>query len=133
MPLQSAFSTICDCYELRIILTHILHISLLFGRIELIGSRLLLRSFTFYWVVCFVVFYSRLNGQTGKAYYRRGLARLLMNDSKGILDVNKALALDPTMWQAYVTRASFHAASAAYPRAILNCNAVCILACMRKH
>ena len=57
-----------------------------------------------------------------KAFYERGTCRLRMNDARGIQDVNKALGIDQSMWQAYLSRACYYALQQRYTKAILNCN-----------
>ena len=40
----------------------------------------------------------------------------------GLMDVNKALALQPQFFQAYLARAALYGRTGRYTKAILNCN-----------
>jgi len=64
----------------------------------------------------------QLNGNHADAYYQRGICRLRLRDRRGIQDINKALSLDPKMWQAYLSRACYFALLQRFTKAILNCN-----------
>ena len=64
----------------------------------------------------------QLNPTHARAYYARGTCRLRMQDPRGIQDVNKALGIEPKMWQAYLSRACYYALSQRFTKAILNCN-----------
>ncbi|KAJ3299237.1 cytochrome c oxidase subunit 1 [Borealophlyctis nickersoniae] len=57
-----------------------------------------------------------------KAYYHRGLCKLHEGNSKGIADMDKALKLDPTFFEAYLTRASYNHAKGNYVEGIDDCN-----------
>ena len=57
-----------------------------------------------------------------RAHYMLGACRLRRGEARGIRSVNKALALRPSLWEAYLTRASFYGAIGRLPKAILNCN-----------
>ena len=41
-----------------------------------------------------------------------------------LTDVNRALEKDPSLWQAYLTRAAHWAGQKKFPKAILDCNKV---------
>lgn len=64
----------------------------------------------------------QLSPTHARAYYARGTCRLRMQDPRGIQDVNKALGIDPKMWQAYLSRACYYALSQRFTKAVLNCN-----------
>lgn len=64
----------------------------------------------------------QLNSTHANAYYHRGTCRLRMRDRRGIQDINKALSIDSTMWQAYLSRACYFALLQRYSKAVLNCN-----------
>ncbi|XP_076446152.1 uncharacterized protein LOC143283739 isoform X2 [Babylonia areolata] len=57
-----------------------------------------------------------------EAYYQRGLARMKLKQSKGIQDFNRALAINPNIFQAYLSRACYYGLKGVYTKAILNCN-----------
>ncbi|XP_067933193.1 uncharacterized protein [Watersipora subatra] len=56
------------------------------------------------------------------AYYQRGVAKLRLKQHKGLQDINRALAIDRTIFQAYLTRAAYYGVRKQYSKAILNCN-----------
>ncbi|KAK2188117.1 hypothetical protein NP493_141g04003 [Ridgeia piscesae] len=64
----------------------------------------------------------RVEPKHAEAYYQRGLAKLRLKQSKGIQDFNKALSLDPALFQAYLSRATYYGLKRRYTKAILNCN-----------
>ncbi|XP_077968120.1 uncharacterized protein LOC120326538 [Styela clava] len=64
----------------------------------------------------------KANSSHALAFYHRGLCRLKMDHSKGVQDLNRALALDPTLFEAYLSRAAFYGTKGRYSKAILNCN-----------
>ncbi|XP_046576439.1 LOW QUALITY PROTEIN: uncharacterized protein LOC124284394 [Haliotis rubra] len=57
-----------------------------------------------------------------EAFYQRGLARIKLKQSKGIQDFNRALAINPKIFQAYLSRACYYGLKGNYTKAILNCN-----------
>ncbi|KAK7097844.1 uncharacterized protein [Littorina saxatilis] len=57
-----------------------------------------------------------------EAYYQRGLARMKLKQSKGVQDFNRALAINPKIFQAYLSRACYYGLKGVYTKAILNCN-----------
>ncbi|KAL4230368.1 cytochrome c oxidase subunit 1 [Mactra antiquata] len=64
----------------------------------------------------------KLNPNMAEALYHRGMARMKLKMSKGIQDFNRALAINPTIFQAYLSRACFYGIKGNYTKAILNCN-----------
>ncbi|CAK8677862.1 unnamed protein product [Clavelina lepadiformis] len=64
----------------------------------------------------------KVNPNFAEAYYYRGLCRLKLDHSKGVQDLNKALVLQPTLFEAYLSRAAFYSTKKRYSKAILNCN-----------
>ncbi|KAH9523334.1 hypothetical protein Btru_066421, partial [Bulinus truncatus] len=64
----------------------------------------------------------KLNTSYADAYYQRGLASVKLRHAKGIQDFNKALALNPKIFQAYLSRACYYGQKGKYAKAILNCN-----------
>lgn len=63
-----------------------------------------------------------INPSNPQAYYCRGLAKAHLNQSKSIQDFNKALSLDPDLYQAFLGRACIYGSQQRYTKAILNCN-----------
>lgn len=59
---------------------------------------------------------------THQALYQRGMARMKLKMSKGIQDFNRALAINPHIFQAYLSRACYYGSRGNYTKAILNCN-----------
>ncbi|ELT94016.1 hypothetical protein CAPTEDRAFT_222812 [Capitella teleta] len=59
---------------------------------------------------------------SSQAYYRRGMTRMKLKQARGVQDFNRALALDPSLFQAYLSRAAFYGLRKQYSKAILNCN-----------
>ncbi|PAA62172.1 hypothetical protein BOX15_Mlig000887g4 [Macrostomum lignano] len=55
-------------------------------------------------------------------FYHRGLCRILMKQAKGVQDLNQALAINPAMYQVYLSRAAHYACEGRYSKAVLNCN-----------
>jgi len=64
----------------------------------------------------------RINSDYPQAYYQRGLVRMKLGLSKGVHDFNKALACQPTFYQAYLARAAYYSMNKRYAKAIMNCN-----------
>lgn len=64
----------------------------------------------------------KLDSNYAEAFYQRGIARMKMRLSKGIQDFNKALAINPKIFQAYLSRACYYGSKGNYTKAILNCN-----------
>uniref|UniRef100_A0A8D0C2M8 Tetratricopeptide repeat domain 6 n=1 Tax=Salvator merianae TaxID=96440 RepID=A0A8D0C2M8_SALMN len=55
------------------------------------------------------------------AFYQRGLCRMQLRQTKCILDFNKTLAILPTHFQAYLSRAAYYGSKGRYSKAIMNC------------
>ncbi|XP_053125408.1 tetratricopeptide repeat protein 6 [Hemicordylus capensis] len=55
------------------------------------------------------------------ALYQRGLCRMQLQQAKAILDFNKVLAVAPTHFQAYLSRAAYYGSKGRYSKAIVNC------------
>ena len=60
--------------------------------------------------------------QSHETYYVRGLASIKSPHNKGILDLNKSLALNNKFFQAYLARAAYYFMEGRVSKAILNCN-----------
>ncbi|XP_072423984.1 uncharacterized protein ttc6 [Chiloscyllium punctatum] len=57
-----------------------------------------------------------------KAYYQRGLCGLKLHDFKCIYDFHRALALNPKLFEVYLSRAVYYAIQGRFLKAILSCN-----------
>ena len=64
--------------------------------------------------VCIIIFI--------QGYYERGVAKLKAGHGRGIHDLNKSLAIDPALFQAFLARAAHYGRTGRYSKAILNCN-----------
>ncbi|KAK6173455.1 hypothetical protein SNE40_016901 [Patella caerulea] len=64
----------------------------------------------------------KLDSHFAEAFYQRGLARMKLKQSKGVQDFNRALAINPKIFQAYLSRACYYGMKKNYTKAILNCN-----------
>ncbi|KAF1676418.1 TTC6 protein, partial [Pygoscelis papua] len=64
----------------------------------------------------------RLHSSYPDAFYQRGLCRMQLRQAKCIRDFNRALALCPSHFQAYMSRAAYYRSKGRYSKAILNCN-----------
>ncbi|XP_059675518.1 tetratricopeptide repeat protein 6 [Gavia stellata] len=64
----------------------------------------------------------RLHSSYPDAFYQRGLCRMQLRQAKCIQDFNRALALCPSHFQAYMSRAAYYGSKGRYSKAILNCN-----------
>ncbi|XP_075357745.1 tetratricopeptide repeat protein 6 [Mycteria americana] len=64
----------------------------------------------------------RLHSSYPDAFYQRGLCRMQLRQAKCIRDFNRAVALCPSHFQAYMSRAAYYGSKGRYPKAILNCN-----------
>ncbi|XP_009472781.1 PREDICTED: tetratricopeptide repeat protein 6 [Nipponia nippon] len=64
----------------------------------------------------------RLHSSYPDAFYQRGLCRMQLGQAKCIRDFNRALALCPSHFQAYMSLAAYYGSKGRYSKAILNCN-----------
>ncbi|XP_035395143.2 tetratricopeptide repeat protein 6 [Cygnus atratus] len=64
----------------------------------------------------------RLHSSYPDAFYRRGLCRMQLGRAKFIQDFNRTLALCPSHFQAYMSRAAYYGSKGRYSKAIMNCN-----------
>uniref|UniRef100_A0A672TPL1 Tetratricopeptide repeat domain 6 n=1 Tax=Strigops habroptila TaxID=2489341 RepID=A0A672TPL1_STRHB len=64
----------------------------------------------------------RLHSSYPDAFYQRGLCRMQLGQAKCIQDFSQALALCPSHFQAYMSRAAYYGSKGRYSKAILNCN-----------
>ncbi|XP_035184240.1 tetratricopeptide repeat protein 6 isoform X2 [Oxyura jamaicensis] len=64
----------------------------------------------------------RLHTRYPDAFYQRGLCRMQLGQAKCIRDFNRTLALCPSHFQAYMSRAAYYGSKGRYSKAIMNCN-----------
>ncbi|KAJ8391421.1 hypothetical protein AAFF_G00090510 [Aldrovandia affinis] len=64
----------------------------------------------------------KLKPDHADAYHQRGVCRTHLNHPKSLQDFNRALSFNPTLFQAYLSRAALFGAQGRYSKAILNCN-----------
>lgn len=57
-----------------------------------------------------------------QAFYQRGLCKMRLRMSKAIQDFNRGLAIDPSRYQIFLSRAAFYGTGKRYTKGILNCN-----------
>ena len=57
-----------------------------------------------------------------QAYYERGVAKLKAGGGRGIYDLNRSLAINPKLFQAFLARAAHYGRTGRHAKAILNCN-----------
>lgn len=58
----------------------------------------------------------QINPNYAEAFYQRGLCRLKLDHSKGVQDLNRALALQPNLFEAYLSRAAFYCTKKRYSK-----------------
>ncbi|CAL1530862.1 unnamed protein product [Lymnaea stagnalis] len=64
----------------------------------------------------------KLRPSYADAYYQRGMASVRLRQVRGIQDFNRALAINPKIFQAFLSRACYYGQKGKYAKAILNCN-----------
>eukprot|EP00063_Salmo_salar_P075225 XP_014050060.1 PREDICTED: tetratricopeptide repeat protein 6 isoform X1 [Salmo salar] len=64
----------------------------------------------------------KINPDYADAYHQRGLCRMRLQQSESVQDFNRALFINPNLFQVYLSRAAFYGAKGRYSKAILNCN-----------
>uniref|UniRef100_A0A8C2VL38 Tetratricopeptide repeat domain 6 n=1 Tax=Chinchilla lanigera TaxID=34839 RepID=A0A8C2VL38_CHILA len=64
----------------------------------------------------------RANPDFAEGFYQRGLCKVKLQKDNSILDFNRAIALNPKHFQAYLSRVAFYGLKGRYSKAILNCN-----------
>ncbi|XP_067895393.1 uncharacterized protein ttc6 isoform X2 [Heterodontus francisci] len=57
-----------------------------------------------------------------KAYYQRGLCRMRLHEVNCVHDFHRALAINPQLFEVYLSRAVYFAMQGRYLKAILSCN-----------
>ncbi|KAM6181649.1 tetratricopeptide repeat protein 6 [Erethizon dorsatum] len=62
------------------------------------------------------------NPEFAEGFYQRGLCKVKLQKDNSILDFNRAIALNPEHFQAYLSRVALYGLKGRYSKAILNCN-----------
>ena len=57
-----------------------------------------------------------------QAYYNRGLTKMKLKHAKSIHDFNRALAINPKLFQAFLSRAAYYGTKGRFSKGIMNCN-----------
>ncbi|XP_012992794.3 uncharacterized protein ttc6 [Esox lucius] len=78
----------------------------------------------FRWLQAFEAFSNavKINPDYADAYHQRGLCHMHLQQSTSVQDFNRALSINPNLFQVYLSRAAFYGAKGRYSKAILNCN-----------
>nr|XP_023696055.1 tetratricopeptide repeat protein 6 isoform X1 [Paramormyrops kingsleyae] len=63
----------------------------------------------------------KINPNLADAYHQRGLCRMRLGQPESVQDFNRALAVDPSCFQVYLSRAAFYEDQGRFAKAILNC------------
>ncbi|XP_041070110.1 uncharacterized protein ttc6 [Carcharodon carcharias] len=64
----------------------------------------------------------KLYPKFAKAYYQRGLCRMKLHEVNCVRDFHRALAINPQLFEVYLSRAIYYATQGRYLKAILSCN-----------
>uniref|UniRef100_UPI00398E5DDC uncharacterized protein ttc6 isoform X3 n=1 Tax=Pristiophorus japonicus TaxID=55135 RepID=UPI00398E5DDC len=64
----------------------------------------------------------KLYPKFAKAYYQRGLCRMRLHEVNCVYDFHRALAINPKLYEVYLSRAVYYAMQGRYFKAILSCN-----------
>ncbi|XP_055496523.1 uncharacterized protein ttc6 isoform X4 [Leucoraja erinacea] len=64
----------------------------------------------------------KMHSNFANAYYQRGLCRMKLREINSIYDFHRALAIDPQLFEVYLSRAVYYANQQRYLKAILSCN-----------
>ncbi|XP_043118241.1 uncharacterized protein ttc6 isoform X2 [Puntigrus tetrazona] len=64
----------------------------------------------------------RMNPDHAEAHHQRGLCRIHLQDSTGVQDFNKALQINPNLYQVHLSRAALYGFQGRYAKAVLDCN-----------
>ncbi|XP_038636843.1 uncharacterized protein ttc6 [Scyliorhinus canicula] len=64
----------------------------------------------------------KLHPKFAKAYYQRGLCRMKLHEFNCIHDFHRALAMNPQLFEVYLSRAIYYAMQGRICKAILSCN-----------
>ncbi|KAL1257548.1 hypothetical protein QQF64_010792, partial [Cirrhinus molitorella] len=63
-----------------------------------------------------------MNPDHAEALHQRGLCRVHLQDSTGVQDFNRALQINPGLYQVHLSRAALYGAQGRYAKAVLDCN-----------
>ncbi|XP_067312035.1 uncharacterized protein ttc6 [Pseudorasbora parva] len=63
-----------------------------------------------------------MNPDHAEALHQRGLCRVNLGDSTGVQDFNRALQINPNLYQVHLSRAALYGAEGRYAKAVLDCN-----------
>ncbi|KAK7142700.1 hypothetical protein R3I94_012150 [Phoxinus phoxinus] len=63
-----------------------------------------------------------MNPDHAEARHQRGLCRVHLRDSTGVQDFNRALQINPNLYQVHLSRAALYGAEGRYAKAVLDCN-----------
>ncbi|RXN19260.1 tetratricopeptide repeat 6 [Labeo rohita] len=63
-----------------------------------------------------------MNPDHAEAHHQRGLCRVHLQDSTGVQDFNRALQINPSLYQVHLSRAALYGAQGRYAKAVLDCN-----------
>ncbi|XP_048046910.1 uncharacterized protein ttc6 isoform X2 [Megalobrama amblycephala] len=64
----------------------------------------------------------RMNPDHAEALHQRGLCRVHLRDFTGVQDFNRALQINPNLYQVHLSRAALYGAEGRYAKAVLDCN-----------
>ncbi|KAK9959642.1 hypothetical protein ABG768_009752 [Culter alburnus] len=64
----------------------------------------------------------RMNPDHAEARHQRGLCRVHLRDFTGVQDFNRALQINPNLYQVHLSRAALYGAEGRYAKAVLDCN-----------
>ncbi|XP_051724987.1 uncharacterized protein ttc6 isoform X2 [Ctenopharyngodon idella] len=63
-----------------------------------------------------------MNPDHAEARHQRGLCRVHLRDFTGVQDFNRALQINPNLFQVHLSRAALYGAEGRYAKAVLDCN-----------
>ncbi|XP_048585429.1 uncharacterized protein LOC5512045 isoform X2 [Nematostella vectensis] len=64
----------------------------------------------------------KVNPDYAEAFYQRGLTKMKLSHTKGVHDFNRALAINPKLFQAFLSRAAYYGMKGRYSKGIMSCN-----------
>uniref|UniRef100_A0A3P8XAW7 Tetratricopeptide repeat domain 6 n=1 Tax=Esox lucius TaxID=8010 RepID=A0A3P8XAW7_ESOLU len=107
-----------DDQQLYIMSQPSLPILILLGKTQMKARRFMVSSWAFEAFSNAV----KINPDYADAYHQRGLCHMHLQQSTSVQDFNRALSINPNLFQVYLSRAAFYGAKGRYSKAILNCN-----------
>ncbi|XP_077095050.1 uncharacterized protein ttc6 isoform X1 [Siphateles boraxobius] len=63
-----------------------------------------------------------MNPDHAEARHQRGLCRVYLQDSTGVQDFNRALQINPNLYQVHLSRAALYGSKGRYAKAVVDCN-----------